>query len=32
MIRINLVLKNAHLSIRDNLDPDSNVINESDLH
>jgi hypothetical protein len=32
MISIKPVPANAHLSIRDNLDPDANVTEESDLH
>jgi hypothetical protein len=32
MISINPVPANAHFSIRDNIDPDSNVTEESDMH
>jgi hypothetical protein len=32
MISTTRVPKNASISIRDNLDPDSNVTEESDLH
>jgi hypothetical protein len=32
MILIKPVRKNAHFSIRDNLDPDSNVTDENDSH
>jgi hypothetical protein len=32
MISIKPVLTNAHFSIRDNLDPDSNLTEEIDLH
>jgi hypothetical protein len=32
MISIEPVSLNTHTSIRDNLEPDSNVIEESDLH